>query len=302
MVDMKQQSSRQKNLRIAIGLVLVAGFLVQSHRVFTDQDAGVASPASSVASSGSGVVYAEEAPAIELEVESLEALAARDPIEFFEKAIRRYDRVVRDYTCTFTKQERLEGRLGEQQVMRAMFRDKPYSIRLEWIENADKCDRVLYVKDRWIEEGQQMAVVEPGAIARLFVSYVMRPIHGKDAQRSSRRTVDQFGLRNVLELTLKYVKMSEKKDVADFKYVGTGEVKSRPTLVFERRLPYSGTDGIWPDRLLVVHIDREWMFPTLCLCYADEERKVLLGKYMITDLKINPTLADSTFTKQGMGL
>src|SRR5690606_481358 len=137
----------------------------------------------------------------------------------------------------------------------------------------DKCSRVLYVADKWIKDGQQMAVVEPGAIARLFVSYVMRPIHGADAAKSSRRTIDQFGLRSSMDLTLKYAKIAKERDVlGKFAYVGTGKVAGRDTLVFERHLPYTGENGAWPDRVLIVHLDRELRVPALCEAYADDAR------------------------------
>jgi hypothetical protein len=233
--------------------------------------------------------------------EGLEAFAARDPIGFFEFALDRYDRSVRDYTCVFTKQESIGGKLSNEQVMKAMFCEKPFSVRLEWVKNPDKCERVLYVADRWVDQGRQMAVVEPGPIARLFVKYVMRPIHGKDAKKSSRRTIDQFGLRNSLALVLKYCRMAQQQNMLKFEHVGAGQVNGRETLVFERRLPYTTEDGIWPDRVLVVHIDKELLLPTLCVAYADEKKQELLGKYMMTDVKLNPSLPDSVFTKTGMG-
>ena len=148
-----------------------------------------------------------------------------------------------------------------------------------------------------------MAVVEPaGALLRLIAPSVLMPIHGDAAKKSSRRTIDQFGVRNSLVLALKYAKIAREQGIMDFKYMGNGEVAGQETLVFERRLPYTGDDCPWPDRVLVVHIDKELMLPALCLCYADDEKKVLLGKYLTTDLKINPNLPDSVFTKQGMGL
>ena len=60
--------------------------------------------------------------------------------------------------------------------------------------------------------------------------------------------------------------------------------------------------GEWPDRTLVIHLDKEMLIPALCLCYADEQQQVLLGKYMTTDVRLNPSLPDSVFTKEGMGL
>jgi hypothetical protein len=297
-------SSRSRRLRQAVGFFLLLGFAFQAHQAWLAREPEV----SKVSVRGpdrfaANVAYAAEGPRQPSSADTLEQRAARDPIAFLQDAIHQYDRTVRDYTCVFTKQERLGGKLSRDQVMKAMFREKPFSVRLEWTRNADKCDRVLYVKDRWIDEGRQMAVVEPGWLARTFVSYVMRPIHGEDAERSSRRTIDQFGVRNALVLTLKYALMAREKGILDFRYVGMGEVDGRETLVFERHLPYSGEDDrTWPDRILVMHLDRELLLPALCLSYADDERQVLLGKYMTTQLKLNVNLPAEVFTKEGMGL
>ena len=48
-------------------------------------------------------------------------------------------------------------------------------------------------------------------------------------------------------------------------------------------------------------MDQEMLLPVLCLAYADDERKILLGHYEITNVKLNPNLPDSVFTKEGMG-
>jgi hypothetical protein len=248
------------------------------------------------------VAYAAPSPDLREVQVPLEVIAAKDPMVFLQNAMDHYDRSVRDYTCTFTKQELIHGEMSSEQMMNAMLREKPFSVRLEWIKNADKAARVLYVADRWVKDGEPMAVVEPGAIARLFVPYVMRPVHGVDATKSSRKTIDQFGMRNALTLTMKYCLMAREKGILNLKYMGNGKVDNRETLVFERRLPYKGEGGEWPDRVLVVHIDKQYLLPTLCTAYADDDKKVLLGRYMSTGVKLNVNLSDSVFTKEGMGL
>lgn len=293
-----------KRVRIVIGLALLGGFLYQCQRALTqrnnsDAPSVVIRHPVKIAGNVAVAAIVSEAP---VQAETLEERAARDPLGFIEYCLDHYDHTVRDYTCSFTKQELIGETLSEEQVMKAFFREKPFSVRLEWVKNEDKCSRVLYVADRWVKEGKQQAVVEPGKIARLFIPYVMREIDGADARKSSRRTINQFGLRNSMELIIKYCKLSREKGQLDFKYMGNGEVGGRPSLVFERHLPYTGDDGLWPDRVLIVHIDKELLSPSLCLAYADDAKTVLLGKYMMTDLKLNVNLPDTTFTKEGMGL
>jgi hypothetical protein len=300
---MIQGRRNSRNLKAIVGLVLLGGLLFQGQRALSERK----EEASPIVVQGPTrpsphAAFATPSP-VNLEgVPTPEMLASRDPIAFFEAALEQYDRSIRDYTCTFTKQELVNGQTSKEQVISAMFREQPFSVRLEWLKNEDKASRVLYVRDRWVKDGKQMAVVEPGPIARLLVPHVMRQIDGREAERSSRRTIDQFGLRNSIALILKYSRLAREQDVLRLLYAGNGMVDSRETLVFERHLPYEADGGPWPDRVLVIHMDRELLVPTLCLAYADDDREVLLGKYMLTDIKLNVNLPDSVFTKEGMGL
>jgi len=304
---MSHRKISNRQIRLLIGTILVAGLYVEAQRALSNrlpteeinaQEEGPLLTAPNMALAA----VTPEPPLIGEPPESLEAQAARDPMGFFQAALDRYDRSVRDYTCTFTKQELVGQKLTKTQVMQAMFREEPFSVRLQWIKNQDKCSGVLYVADRWVEERQQMAVVVPGWVARLVVPYVMRPIHGDDAKKSSRRSIDQFGVRNSLSLILKYAREAQDQGGMEFKYVGNSEVDDRETLVFERKLPYTGPDSYWPDRLLIVHIDKQTMSPTLCEAFADDSKQELLGSYKTTDLRLNVNLPDDTFTKKGMGL
>lgn len=290
-------------IRIVVGLALLLGFFSQVQHALSERGVEASpTPAAAPAKPDPAQALASPVRSTLAHLPTIEDQASHDPYVFLQESLQDYDRRVRDYTCTFTKTEYLAGELSDEQVMRAMFREKPFSVRLEWLKNADKANRVLYVADKWMEDGNQMAVVEPGAIARFFVSYVMRPIHGADAQKASRRTIDQFGMRNSLALTLKFATLAKAQNKLRLEYVGKGKVDNRDTLVFERRLPYTGEDCGWPDRTLVVNLDREYRLPTLCESYADDEKKNLLGRYMISNVKLNANLPDSVFTKEGMGL
>lgn len=290
-------------IRLITGLVLCCGFALQCQQALSDRSDSAAKPITvpQVIAPQAGEAYAAP-PQPATQPASLTARAARDPLGFLQAALDHYDRSVRDYTCTFSKQERLGGQLTPEQVIAVSFREKPFSVRMEWKQNPDRAARVLYVADRWIEKGQRMALVEPsGAVARLLVSYVMRPIDGEEARKSSRRTIDLFGVRNTLVLTLKYANLTREKGLLDLTFKGESELAGRPTLVFERHLPYTGEDGPWPDRVQVLHLDRETLLPALSASYADDDQKILLGRYQWSDVKLNPTLPDSVFTKEGMG-
>ena len=79
--------------------------------------------------------------------------------------------------------------------------------------------------------------------------------------------------------------------------MGRGEIGGRPTYVFERHLPYTGDEADYPDRLLVFHIDGQYLVPTGCYCYADEAEQALLGSYLYTDIQLNQATPTTTLTR-----
>jgi hypothetical protein len=233
--------------------------------------------------------------------DSFVAIAQSDPVAAFRAALKRYESKVDDYTCTFEKQERIGGRLTAEQVTQIRFREKPFSVNMLWIQNEDKARRVVYVEGRWTgKHGERMAVVEPaGSVARLFVHDVLRPIDGEEARRAARKTIDQFGFANTLRRIVTICDLATKNHELDIRYKGESTFGGRPTYLFERRLPYSNDNGIYPDRLLVVHLDREHLVPVSCCSFADEEKSQLLGKYVTKDMRFNVGLTDSDFARNG---
>ncbi len=146
------------------------------------------------------------------------------------------------------------------------------------------------------KHGRKTAKVEPnGAIARLFVSEIMMPIDGSEARASSRRTIDEFGFRELLDLLVRYNTLAARNGVLDFRYDSVGAIDGRPTLVFVRHLPYDPRNDTYPDAKLVIHFDQEWLIPTALYSYADRDGKSLLGSYEFTDVKLNPGFSDADF-------
>jgi hypothetical protein len=96
--------------------------------------------------------------------------------------------------------------------------------------------------------------------------------------------------------------MARDRNILRLDFIGKGNVDDRDTLIFERRLPHEGAkDPLWPDRVPVVHMDAEYKLPVLCESYSDDDKKNLLGRYQTTEIKLNPNLPDSVFSKEGLG-
>lgn len=225
-------------------------------------------------------------------------LARRDPWALARYGQEQYLRNVREYTCLFIKQERIEGKLHDPEEIEVRFRQDPKSIYMIWTKNCDQAKRALFIDspEYTDKNGEKMAKVEPaGALIRLIVSEVMMPIHGKRARQSSRRTIDEFGFLSTFNLLNRYNQLSEERGLLDLRYDGEGEVDGRPTFKIVRYLPYAGPQGEWPDAKMVLHLDQEWLLPTAVYSYADHEGKELLGSYVMTKVRLNPGLTDADF-------
>lgn len=228
---------------------------------------------------------------------ALDRMAESDPMGFARMAIARYDRDITDYTCTLVMQERLDDDLTPVRTVECRYREAPRSVYMFWVKNPGDAKRALYMETpEFVEDGERVARVEPaGALIRLIVDDIKIPVNGKRAKSASRRTIDQFGFRNLFDLLVTYNTRAEKDGVLDYRYVGEGEIDHRPTYMFERKLPYRGEGGPYPDALLRLHIDQEWLLPTGLYSYADHTARRLLGKYEFINVKLNPGLTDADF-------
>lgn len=280
-----------KLLRSAFVFVGACGVLVAFNQTSAGPNpipspAGAADPAPVVSGPAAGMSHAE--------------YAAADPIGFARWARQEFEKRVKDYRCTFSKQELVQGKMTKLQVMELRYRHDPESIFMIWKENEDEVRRALYVpSDPAFREsdGGRLARVEPaGSIARLFVTDIMIEIDGDRAKKASRRTIADAGLRGTYRLLEEYNGTAEKNGDLDFRYIGPSSVAGRATYRFERFIPTAKVDGkTYVDARMIFHIDQEHFYPVAVYSFADHEGKKLLGQYLFSNVEINPRFSADDF-------
>lgn len=221
----------------------------------------------------------------------LERLARTDPIAFMRVCLRRYDREVKGYRCTFVKQERLGGKLQRSEVIDVAFREDPFSVLFDWREGARLASRVLYVKG----ENKDQLLVKPAGWRGRLVSYVERDPEGADAKESSRYPITQFGLKKGMQRALAAWGAAQKEGSLKYDYRGkrkVPELGNRLCYVLHRgdyRVPEE--DGI-TDAVLYYDVEN-WMQTGSTLKGAEGQ---LIGEYWFRDLRLNPDFPADTFT------
>jgi len=284
-----------------LGVCLAAAFAIRCHNLLSADERPAPVPViDAVAVAQPELTVADVRESMEV---AIDRMAREKPIGVLREAQKRYRQRVMGYTCTFYKQELIDGKLTKRQEVQVKYRENRKSVYMHWTKNPGKARRVIYIEDKWTKDGLPAALCQPeGSIARLLVSKILMPINGPDAKAASRRTIDQFGFANALGLILKYSVMADGEGTLKLALKGEAAVHDRPTYVFERTVPFTGEDGKYPDHVLVYHLDKETLLPVLCESYADLAKTQLLGRYEYANIRLDVALTDADFDGATYGM
>lgn len=226
-------------------------------------------------------------------------MAKDRPLDFLRQCRDHCARTVHDYTCRFRMRERIDDarpELGPVQEIDIRFRESPYSVDMRWVHNAIHATRVNFVKGRWRRGDREMALIVPAGLLNLVApAGVKLDIHATELRKASSRSIDDFGFKRTLESIISRCEKAAGESEFNLRVVGVGTYDGRECIVLERRLPYDGPGGAYPDRLFIMYIDREWRVPLACYAYADDEATGLIGSYETTDVRLNVGLDDDDF-------
>jgi len=215
-------------------------------------------------------------------------LAETDHIALLEYCVDNYDSRFTDYTCTFFKQEKISGQLGQEQRIAVKFREAPYSVAMKWIENPPRGDRVLFVEGKY---GNQMLVRPSNAFLRALVGgSVLRKPDGEEAMESTLRPVNSFGFRRSTQSLLAVYRKARQAGDLEEAFGGFAKVADRDAIVLVRYLPAKKD---YPAHKTLVYIDLEFLVP-VCVESYDWDGK-LISRYIYEGMKFNVALTDEDF-------
>ncbi len=146
-------------------------------------------------------------------------LVKTDPIAFLEDTILRCDREVRGYTCVLTKHERVGGKLQPREVIDCWFREKPFSVLMDWQKGIGLAKKTLYVAG---ENGGNLLAMPAGWLR--IAGIHSRDVKSADAMKTSRFPITEFGLKKGAESALAPWKAAKKR--GDLKVVYGGVKQS----------------------------------------------------------------------------
>lgn len=233
---------------------------------------------------------------------SITALVQADPLAAFKQLHADAVAKAANYTCTFTKQERIGETINKEQTVEAKFRAEPYSVHFHFVKNPGLAGKVIYIKDKWVDDDasdpelRQLCAVRPAGLLGI-AGVLKQPIRSDRAKKAGRRFIDQFGFERGLELLVRFSQMAADEGTLTLEYQGQGEFKGRPVWLIKRLLPYTDDNGVYPDRLALIYIDQEWGVPIAIHTFRSDAPipEELLGKYEYTDVNFDAKLTDADF-------
>jgi len=268
-------------VRLGVGLVLAVLFCIQccqpqdpqgeSILVATELELGGTTPA---------------------DLQRLETLAEKDPAALLEKALQRYRRNVHTYTCTFIKQERINGKLKPEQWMEVKFREEPFSVAMAWVKNTPLGDRVLYVEDKY----NGMMLIRPAGIWK-FLGTQMRAPESPQVMANTLRPITMFGFRRGLESLLEVYRLAQQRGECEHRVEGIVNVDGRQVLKMTRLLPPRKD---YPAKRTVIYLDAEHLVPVGVEGFDWDDE--LICRYIYRDVNFGADLTAEDFTPKSNGM
>ena len=219
-------------------------------------------------------------------------LAQSDAVAFLEACIRRYDREVKGYTCVLHKQERLDGKLQPSEVIDVKFRQKPFSVLMDWRRGAGLVQKALYIRG----ENNNKILVKPAGLLSI-AGVVERDPNGEEARKGSRVPITEFGMQIGAIHTWESWKKAQDQNALHVKYLGEVKVKEVGGRVCWKlhRTQFKAPEDIDGVTDLTIYVDKEtWLQVGSTLKGADGQ---LLGEYFFSNIDLNPKFQPDAFTR-----
>ncbi len=204
-------------------------------------------------------------------------------------------RGVRDYTCVFIKQERVNGKLLPEQTIFMKARKQPFSIYMKWVGEVNRGQEALYVAGK--NDGKLK--VHPGGILGIF-NLNLDPEGGR-AMNHNRHPITEAGIGHSLLLIREELALSRKNKEGEItaleKKAGEDSVfrcfrTVLPAEKVKRGLKKASREEYYAA-ISEVCLDIGSLLPVSIAIY--DSKGELLEKYGYREIKCNVGLTDRDF-------
>ncbi len=192
---------------------------------------------------------------------------------------------IESYTAVFHKQERVEGKLSQEETIFLKFK-KPFKVYMKWIKAPFKGREALYVEG-W--NNNRVKVHEGGLLGLVTVN--LDP-QGRQAMQGNRHPITDTGLGNLIKILGNNVRKGLDVGELEFRVSGEEIIYGRKAQKVELLLPKSRTKGYYCHRA-VIHVDLETTLPIRVQIFDPDD--LLMENYGFEELNPRTGLTDYDF-------
>jgi hypothetical protein len=226
---------------------------------------------------------------------TITAVRPSDPVSRAMKAITACQerfQYVHDYTCTFVKRERVDGRLTAEHIMFMKARTDPKSVYFKF-HQPNRGREAIYVQGRY----RDRIVAHDVGVTKFLAGTMHLDPHGSMAMEDNRHPVTEAGIGTLIDTVAKHwaVELTPGESVLAFH--DDARVGNRRCTMIESVHPRRGPNFLFHKVRL--YIDQEFGLPIRFEAY-DWPRHAglvpdLVEEYSYLDLKLNVGLRDHDF-------
>ncbi len=279
--------SIRARIALAVSLLAPGGFLAAAPADTPPKPAEPAKPKAQVAAKEHGAPGGDR-------IRPGSPLPDSDPVARARKAIAdsrvRY-RSVQDYTCTFFKRERIDGKMSEMNIMAMKARSRPKSVYFKFVQPYQGREAI------WVEGRNKGKVVahEPG-ITKLVAGTLHLDPRGDMAMEENRHPITEAGIGALIETVHARWETGLIPGVTKVVFHPGAKVGDRPCTMIET---IHGPSERVDFSRVCLYFDAELGLPIRIESYGwprkpGQERE-LIEEYTYTNLRLNPGLKDRDF-------
>jgi hypothetical protein len=212
------------------------------------------------------------------------SLGKMDTEQWLKEAEESYSRVT-NYTAVFHKQQRIDGKLTQEETMLMKFKS-PFSLYLSWIEEPHKGSELLYVEG-W---NSNLARVHRGGLLG-FVTRNIGPLHPALMENNLRPFTD-IGLGFIVKAVASNVHRASKVGELSLFEHGEETLHDRKTQRLEIVFPRNKEKGYDAYRV-IINQDLESKLLVRVRMYDWDDQ--LFESYGYDDIKLDASLTEADF-------
>jgi hypothetical protein len=203
------------------------------------------------------------------------------------------DQRIQDYSATFTKVERLDGRLGDPQKMFIRVRHQPFSVYTKFV-TPNPGQEALFVENQ--NEGNLVAM---GSGWKRRFGKVNLPVDGMMAMSGQRYPITKAGIRNLTAELVMIAEQDVKYAECDVEY-GAAKIGGRDVTMIRAIHPTPRKNFRYHKA--EIFIDNELRIPVAYQAFSWPANQggepILEEKYIYTDIKLNNGFTDKDFSPE----